>query len=367
MGMRFLRLPGLVLLCLCLSVVVQGPAAAQPEASFDPQTLNAYLDRLGHEQKFMGTADIDSAGADVYSRSVGFISARGDTVMADGKTVYRVGSITKTFTAVMIMQLVEEGQLSLSTRLARFYPDLPQADGVTLEDLLRHQSGIPNLGGSDLPKKWFKETPTKQQKLDLLRGLEPEFKPGAKESYSNTNYVVLEFIIEDVTGESYPAQLQERITEPLDLQRTYFGDSIEARQNEAASFRFVESRWERLPTIDPTISGGAGGIVSTPSDLTDFIYSLFEGELVSQQSLNKMETLKRGMGIGMYEIEYSGAFALGHKGGGQGFFSHLAYFPDRKVAVSYSANGLNGSRDDIFAGIVSIYFGNGLDEVPNLD
>jgi CubicO group peptidase (beta-lactamase class C family) len=355
--MNLVRLTRRILLIMLVVASVPAQVIAQTEASFDRVKMDAYLDALNNEQRFMGTVDIDSAGSDVYNHSVGFISAEDDTVMADEQTIYRIGSITKTFTAVVIMQLVEEGSLSLSTNLAQFYPNVPQANSVTIEDLLRHQSGIPGLSASTLPQEWLRDTPTKQQKLELLRGLEPDFEPGSKESYSNTNYVILEFIIEEVTGESYPAQIEQRITKPLGLQRTHFGDSIDVEHNEAASFEFRSSQWRKMPAIDPSIPGGAGGIVSTPSDLTDFIYALFESQLVSQESLNTMTTLQQGMGIGMYEIEYSGALALGHKGGGQGFFSHLAYFPGRKVAVAYSANGLDYSRDDIFAGVASIYFG----------
>lgn len=369
--MRSFRLLHAVLLCAALSVLVPQWVIAQPEASFDRQKLDAYVNTLYDANKFMGTVDIDSAGTDVYDRSVGFISAQGDTVMADGQTVYRIGSVTKTFTATMMMQLIDEGKLSLSTTLQTFYPDIPQFGTVTMEHLLRHQSGIPNFGGSTLPKTWLRgKPPTKQQKLDFLRDLEPAFDPGSTSRYSNTNYVMLEFIIEDVTGEPYAAQLRERITEPLDLRRTYFGDAIDVRQNEAAAFGRNESRWVKRRTIDPSIPGGAGGIVSTPSDLTSFIHALFNGELTSQESLNEMTTLQDGMGAGMYEIEYPDAFAIGHKGGGQGFFSHLAYVPDQKVAVAYSANGLDESRDDIFAGIMSIYFGRDFDlpdYEPDLD
>ena len=342
------------------------PVVAQTGASFDRQKMDTYLDRLNQEQKFMGSVAIDSAGRDVYDHSVGFISAEADTVRADVQTIYRIGSITKTFTAVMIMQLIEEDELSLSTKLQTFYPGVPQSDRITMEHLLRHQSGIQNLSGSTLPKTWLQETPTKQQKLDVLRSLDSAFEPGSKSRYSNTNYVVLEFVIEAVTGQSYGGQLQERITDPLNLQRTYFGDRIDVHHNEAAAFKFDTSNWTKVPAIDPIIPGGAGGIVSTPNDLTDFIHALFEGELVSRESLRAMSTLQEGMGIGMYEIEYPGALALGHKGGGQGFFSHLGYFPDQKVAVAYSANGLNDSRDDIFAGVVSLYFDNAF-TLPDLE
>ena len=347
--------------CVLVFVAASNPVAAQNQASFDRQKLDGYLNDLNRADRLMGTVAIDSAGRDVYDHSVGFISATQDTVMADGETIYRIGSITKTFTAVMVMQLVEEGEVSLSTRLEKFFPDLPQFESVTIEHLLRHRSGIPGLSASSLPQQWFKETPSKQQKMELFRSLESEFPPGSQERYSNTNYVVLEFIIEDLTGQPYEAVLEERITEPLGLQRTHFGDSIDVERNEAASYKYDGSEWNRLPAIDPSIPGGAGGVVSTPNDLTDFIYALFEGELVSEASLQKMMTLKDGMGIGMYEIEAPGVYALGHKGGGQGFFSHLAYVPDQNAAIAYSANALNHSRDEIFATVVGIYFGREVD------
>lgn len=354
----------LAVLALFVSACASSPDT--PEASFDRQKMNTYIQKLNEAQRFMGTVDIDSTGRDVYDHSVGFISTQGDTVMADHQTMYRIGSITKTFTATMIIQLVDEGKLSLSTKLRDFYPGIPQSDSITMEHLLRHQSGIRNVSGSTLPREWLTETPTKQQKLDLFRSLEPVFDPGATTRYSNTNFALLGLIIEDITGESYAAQLQHRIAEPLGLRRTRYGGRIDVRQNEAASFRFDQSRWEKRSAIDLRIPGGAGGVVSTPDDLTDFIHGLFEAGLVSQASLERMTDLQDGMGMGLYELESPTAFALGHRGGIDGFRSHLAYFPDREVAVAYSANGLNYSRDDIFDGVTSIYFGQAF-PLPDVD
>src|SRR5699024_1527609 len=99
------------------------------------------------------------------------------------------------------------------------------------------------------------------------------------------NYVLLGYIIEDITGDTYANQLKKRIVEPLNLKHTYYGGPINPAKNEAASFRFVNRKWEKLPSVDLSIPGGAGGIVSTPHDLVKFIYALFKGELVSQQSL----------------------------------------------------------------------------------
>lgn len=347
-----------LILCILFSFAGLLPVVAQTEGSFDRQKLNTYLNSLYHGQKFMGTVDIDSAGSDVYNQSVGFISAEKDTIMANGQTIYRIGSITKMFTATIVMQLIEEDRLTLSTTLSKFFPDMSQYESVTVEHLLRHQSGIPNLTPSNIPQKWLTEPPTMQEKLAFFKGLELEFKPGSNTSYSNTNYSVFELIIEGITGEPYASQLQKRITGPLNLRHTYFGGSSKDRQNEAASFEFEESRWKEQPESNLSISGSAGGILSTPDDLTDFIHALFEGKLVSQKSLDKMTTFQEGIGLGMStRIPFADGYAYGHTGGIDGFQSLVCYFPGRKVAMAYTGNGLNYSSNDLRMGLLRIYFG----------
>lgn len=338
----------------------------QTNASFDRQKLTNYLNTLNQEQKFMGSVAIDSAGTEVYNRSFGLINKQGDIVKADTQTKYHIGSITKTFTATMIMQLVEEGKLSLSTKLADYYSDIPQADSITIEHLLRHQSGLYNFTKAHDYIEWKTEQRSKEQMLEEFRNYSPQFTPGSKTRYSNTNYVLLSYIIEDITGTSYAKQLKKRITAPLELQHTYYGDGIDPAENEAASFRYRDEQWNAMPETDMSIPSGAGAIVSTPDDLTDFIYALFEGKLVSEQSLEKMTSFENRMGIGLIKSPFYNTFTYGHSGTIDGFRSHLAYFPDQKVAMAITANGMNYKMNDILIGIPSIYFGKDF-EIPNFD
>lgn len=355
-----------VFLSLLLLIAFQTNSPAQTSASFDQQKMTTYLNALQEKNKFMGSVAFDSAGNEVYNRSFGFIDAQENSTLANGETKYRIGSVSKTFTAVMIMQLIEEGELSLSTKLADYYPELPQAEDITVEHLLRHQSGLFNFTNAPDYPKWMTEERSKEQLLEIFRNDTSQFDPGSQTNYSNTNYVLLTYIIEDITGESYAAQLQKRIAEPLDLQHTYYGNGIDTGQNEAASFQFAQSQWNILPETDLSIPGGAGGIVSTPDDMTDFIRALFEGKLVSQESLDKMTTIEDRLGLGLMKIPFHDSFAYGHNGGIDGFQSNLSYFPDEEVAFAFTSNGLNYAMNDILVGLLSIYFGHEF-EIPSFE
>ena len=361
--MKFFRLK--LIACLFATLfLLQASADAQSSKVFDREKLDTFFNKLADENKMMGSVAIDSAGREVYRKTVGFMNT--DRKKADDQTRYRIGSVTKTFTATMIMQLVEEGKLSLSTRLSEYYPRIPQADSITVKHMLKHQSGLFNFTNASDYSRWMTEQRSREQMLELFRGQEPQFSPGAQTSYSNTNYVLLGYIIEDITGKAYAQQLQQRIVKPLNLQHTYYGDGIDSGRNEAASFRFTQSDWSKAPETDMSIPGGAGGIVSTPDDLTDFISALFAGELVSQESLDKMTRTEQRLGMGLMKIPFYDTYAYGHNGGIDGFQSNLSYFPKEKVAMAFTGNGLNYNMNDILIGILSIYFGKDF-QIPSFD
>lgn len=351
---------------LLMGFILQPLAGAQSVSSFDKEKMDSYLNKLEQKDKFMGSLAIDSAGQQVYSYSAGYRRPGDKKAKADAQTIYRIGSVTKTFTATMIMQLIEEGKLSLSTKLTTFYPEIPQADRITIEHMLRHQSGLYNFTNAPDYPEWMTEKRSKEQMLELFRKREAEFNPGSKTKYSNTNYVLLGYIIEDITGESYAVQLQKRIVEPLDLNHTHYGDGIDPEKGEAVSFRYAQSEWSAMPETDMSIPGGAGAIVSTPDELTDFIRALFEGKLVSEESLDKMTTINQGLGIGLMKIPFDNFYAYGHNGGIDGFQSNLSYFPQREVAFAFTGNGLNYSMNNILIGTWSIYFEKPF-EIPSLD
>ncbi|WP_445663959.1 serine hydrolase domain-containing protein [Fodinibius sp. AD559] len=362
--MRVLRFKN-VFLGVLIVVLMQSLALGQASATFDKQKLDTYLEKLAEKNKMMGSLTIDSAGSTAYHKAVGFRDVE-NNLRADADTKYRIGSITKTYTATMIMQLVDKDKLSLSTPLADFYPQIPQSESITIEHLLRHQSGLYNFTNAPNYLDWMTEARSKEELLQIFYEDEPQFDPGAQISYSNTNYVLLQFILEDITGESYAEQLKKRIVEPLNLQHTHYGDNIEPAKNEALSYQFLDEQWNLASETHLSIPGGAGAIVSTNAEMITFIRALFEGKLVSQNSLDKMTSTEQGFGIGLIKVPFHDKYAFGHNGGIDGFQSHLSYFPQEDVSIALTTNGLQYSLNDILIGALSIYFG--LDfEIPSLD
>ncbi|HKK45339.1 MAG TPA: serine hydrolase domain-containing protein [Balneolaceae bacterium] len=332
-------------------------AWAQSSDGFNKQKLDAYIDTLFQNHKVMGSLEIDSAGQTVFERTWGFRELQDDSLRSNMETEYRIGSITKMFTATMIFQLIEEGKLSLSTKLSKFYPDIPKADSITIGNLMHHQSGIFNFTNAPDYQNYMTEKHSEKQMLQIFRGQKSQFTPGSKTSYSNTNYVLLGYIIENLTGDSYADQLQKRIVDPLKLKHTYYGDDIDPQQNEAASFRWQSGKWQKMPETDMSIPGGAGAIVSTPADLIQFIRALFNGKLVSKKSLDHMTSFESGLGMGMMKAPFDNEFAYGHTGGIDGFQSNLFYFPKEDVTVAFTGNAMDYSMNSMLIGVLSIYFG----------
>ena len=182
-----------------------------------------------------------------------------------------------------------------------------------------------------------------------------DFQPNEKFSYSNSGYVVLGYIIEKVSKQSYSKYLSNRITSKIGLSNTYVGAKTDTKKNESFSYRFSNS-WEQGPETDMSIPGGAGAIVSTPADLTKFIESLFSLKLVSNSSLEQMKTMTDGYGMGMFQFPFYTKQAYGHNGGIDGFGSTLEYFPEDSLALAYCTNGQVYPMNNILIGVLSIYF-----------
>jgi D-alanyl-D-alanine carboxypeptidase len=232
----------------------------------------------------------------VISKSSGYTEPDGKVAWTmDTQTA--LGSITKTFTAVVIMQLVEEGKLSLDDTIDTWFPDQPNADKITVRMLLSHTSGVANFiqPYNERDPKWSKEW----EPLDLIAEANkfgPLDEPGSKTAhYANTNYFLLGLIIEKVTGNSWEQEVRSRIVEPLEMKDTAFlgndgvwgGTLIEGFAKTADGY-IGTLEIPNLPHA--TTAWAAGGVVSTLSDLMTFASAIFDGKLVSQESLAEMAT-----------------------------------------------------------------------------
>jgi D-alanyl-D-alanine carboxypeptidase len=324
--------------------------------SFNKPKLDSLMDILAEKNNAMGSLTISRNGVVVYSRAIGYSYISGNEKLpATDQTKYRIGSISKMFTATLIFQLIEDGKLSLTTTVDKFFPQLPNANKITISNLLNHRSGLHNFTDDPEYLTWMTSPKTKDDMLAIITKGGIDFQPNEKFSYSNSNYVVLGYIIEKVSKQSYSKYLNDRITSRIGLSNTYVGTKTDTKKNESFSYRFLNS-WEQAPETDMSIPCGAGAIVSTPADLTKFIESLFSLKLVSNSSLEQMKTMTDGYGMGMFQFPFYTKQAYGHNGGIDGFASTLEYFPEDSLALAYCTNGQVYPMNNILIGVLSIYF-----------
>jgi D-alanyl-D-alanine carboxypeptidase len=340
---------------ILLTVFTLGIAFSQPP---NKAKLDSLFNILDKNNKAMGSLTLSKNGTVIYSRSIGysFISDK-EKKPASNLTKYRIGSISKMFTSTMIFQLVEEGKLKLNTTIDTYFPTIPNAKKITISNLLNHRSGIHNFTDDPGYTALMTLPKTHDEMIAIISKNKADFQPNEKAAYSNSNFVLLGYIIEKVTNQPYSKNLTDRITSKIGLLNTYYGGKTNISNNECFSYRFINS-WEQEKETDMSIPGGAGAIVSTPTDLTKFIEALFSGKLVSQNSLNQMKTITDGYGMGMFQIPFYDKKGYGHNGGIDGFQSNLAYFPNDGLAIAYCTNGAVYPMNDILIGVLSIYFNN---------
>lgn len=335
-----------VLLCSTLTAFAQ--------STINKAKMDSLMQTLETHNKMMGNIAIMEGDKILYSRALGYLQIEGKHA-ANTQTRYRIGSITKMFTATMIFQLIEEKKLTLQTTLSTYFPQLPNASIITIEQLLNHHSGLFNF--TDSAGMAFLSKPhSKAEMLQLFSRQKPVFQPGDSVGYSNTNYVLLGYIIESITGKSYQANLKSRIAKKAGLKKTTVGGKINPKKNEAYSYGFDGVNWSIDSETDMSTPGGAGAIVSTASELTQFIQALFGGKLVSKASLEEMKTIKDGFGKGMFQVPFYEHAGFAHNGSIDGFSSSLCYFPDKKLSIALLCNGLAYQMNDIMIGILSICY-----------
>ena len=344
------------LLTAVLTLVSLTAGSAQTEdGQVDKAKLDRFFDRLDEKKKAMASLTIAKDGKVLYTRVIGYGQITGtERKPLSAASRFRIGSITKMFTAVMIFQLAEERKLKLSDTLDKFFPQVPNAHKITIAHILAHRSGIPN----SRPTTSKANAVTKDEVLALISRNTPDFEPGTKHSYSNSGYFVLGLIVEKLAGKSYAEALEERIASRIGLKDTYAatGD-IDVNKNETHAYFHVGGDWKQMTEIHSSILFGGGQIVSTPNDLAKFIHALFELKLISRENLNQMKTIRDGEGLGMTTFTFAGKAFYGESGGGDNRGAWLAYEPEEKLAVAYATNAKIYPVSNIMSGVVDIYYG----------
>ncbi|MDQ3016689.1 MAG: beta-lactamase family protein [Bacteroidota bacterium] len=322
--------------------------------SIDTAKLNTFFKALDDNQKFMGSIAVSRDGKLLYAKSVGYSDVDNKSILNEN-TMYRIGSITKTFTATLVMKAVEQGKLKLDQTINKYFFSLPNADKITIRHLLHHRSGVHDFTNDEAYPGYMTQPKTKAQMLDYIIKGGSDFAPDSKAEYSNSNYVLLTYVLEEVFKQPYPSLLKKYIYDPAKLVHTFYGGTIEPTRNEAYSYSFV-SAWIKESETNMSIPMGAGGIVSTPLDLIRFADALYNGKLITMESLQQMKMIQDGYGMGMIQVPFNEKKGYGHGGSIDGFQSLFYYFPEDKVSFALTSNGTNYNNNDISIAVLSAVF-----------
>lgn len=320
----------------------------------DKEKLDSYFEALEENDKLMGSIVLSHEGRQVYSKVFGF-SDFDNGIKSNRESKYRVGSITKMFTATLVFKAIEDNKIKLDDTIEEFFPDIKHANAITIDHLLNHKSGINNFTSNPDYLTWHTEPKNRKELYDIILAGGSDFEPNSKSQYSNANYVLLTWLMEDLYGKKYPTLIKEFITEPLKLPDTYVGVKTDAGSGETYSYTFA-GNWKKEKETDMSIPLGAGAIVSTPRDLVRFIEGLFDGKVVSSASLEQMKTISGNFGRGMIRIPFNDKWSYGHTGGIDGFVSMLSYFPEEKFTLALITNGNNYDTNEAAIAALSAFF-----------
>lgn len=340
---------------LLLFIIAITSASNAQQTKF--QKIDSLLTFLNINNKFMGELSIIEKGKMVFSKAYGFADVESGKKL-DVNTKLKIGSITKTFTATMIMQLVDEKKLTLETKLSKFYPKIPNADKITIHHLLHHRTGIPDFLNDDPTVGEFIYVENKKE--DLVKRMEnytSAFEPNSQHKYSNSNYNLLGYIIEDITKKSFSENLNTRIVKKIGLKNTLFPTKIDVSKNEGYSYFFDGKNWAKVPEWHSSLSFAAGAMASTTADLNLFLEALLEGKLTSKSSLEQMKSMEDYYGKGLIIAPFEDRKFYGHTGGIENFRAAAGYNPEDKTGFSIIVNGDNYSRNDIMIGVLSLFYG----------
>ncbi|WP_261858301.1 serine hydrolase domain-containing protein [Photobacterium sanguinicancri] len=337
---------------------------AVAERAFDKAKMDQYLHSLADNNKATLSVVFTEKGQVTYSKQT--VLPKGAITAFKGNQQYKVGSITKTFTSVLVFQQIEQGKLTLSTPLSDFYPNIKNAEKITIGQLLSHRSGIFNYTNAPEFNAYFAKYQDKKELLARIASYKPVFEPDASYEYSNSNYALLGYILEDVTGKSYTDLVQNNIISPLDLKETKYCAEEADCGKALKSFYFYQGHWNLMPQWSMSVANSAGAVLSTPYDLTRFIRALFHGELISHQSLAMMKGIKNTTSKGLFKLPFYTKSSYGHRGKIESFLSDVSYFDADDVALSVTVDALNHNFNDILVAVLSIYFDRPF-ELPDFD
>ena len=333
-------------------------ATAAPPAGYArgaDGVIKAYVD----PGVFSGSVLVAKDGKPVFRKAYG-LADREWNVANTPETRFRLGSITKQFTATAILQLAEQGKLSVDDPISKYYPAAPAAWApITLKHLLTHTSGIPSytaIPGFFAQQARLDKTP--DEIIALTRDKPLDFPPGSKYAYDNTGYILLGYVVEKVSGQPYAAYLQDHIFTPLGMKDTGYDVSDTVLPRRASGYSVAGGKAKNAAFLAMSLPYAAGSLYSTVDDLLIWDQALHSGKAIKPASVAAMFTdygFKYGFGQSI-RVQKDGRRIWGHNGGINGFSTQINHLPDEGLTVIVLANIEQAPSGRIADKLSSLYF-----------
>ncbi|RPI16449.1 MAG: serine hydrolase [Ignavibacteriae bacterium] len=328
------------------------------------QKIDEYLNKCFEKELFNGSVLVSNNTGVMLKKGYGYANLEWN-IPNEADTKFRLGSITKQFTAMLILQLVEKGQVKLDGKISDYLPYYPKKTGdkITIHNLLNHTSGIFNYTndpaffrkGSFLPM-------TPEQLIKTFADKELDFEPGTKWNYSNSGYIVLGAIIEQVTGKTYETMLQENIFTPLGMKNTGYDHMETVLPKRASGYERSFNGMRNTSYIDMSLPFSAGSLYSTVEDLYIWGEALYTDKLVTYETMQKMLTPymnEYGYGIRIDKVSLEGTenfTVIGHSGGINGFNTVMVRIPESKSTIILLCNTPPMNETEIASSIINILY-----------
>ena len=324
----------------------------------DTPRMEAVVQTYVQNKTFMGSVLVARGSEVILSKGYGSANLEWN-VPNTPATKFRLGSITKQFTAASILLLEERGKLTLDDPIKKYVPDAPKEwDKITIFNLLTHTSGIPNFTGLPDYKTLKLDAMPVAKTIVTVRDKPLDFPPGEKMSYSNSGYLVLGHVIETVTGGSYEKFVTDNIFTPLGMKDSGYDSNTAIIPRRASGYMPSPAGPVNAGFLHMSIPHAAGALYSTTEDLLRWQQGLFGGKVVSPASLAKMTTpFKDNYALGLTVQTANGRKVIQHGGGIDGFNTFLAYYPDDRLTVAVLANINGQTPNQIAAKLADLAYG----------
>jgi CubicO group peptidase (beta-lactamase class C family) len=337
-GISYLSAVRLGALLFMWALAFSAPTWAETPAALDLKFDAAVADAMKN-QGFMGAVLVANGDRVLFSRGYGEANLEW-SIPNSPDTEFRLGSLTKQFTAALVLKLQEGGKLKINDKISTYLPDAPKAwANITVAELLGHTSGIPNFTDDPTFGVWSASPHTPAELLAFFKDKPLDFPPGTKFAYSNSNYAVLGVLIEKLGDGAYGEQLKSRLFDPLGMTHTGLDSDDLILPKRASGYRpragaLVYARSESM-----TVPWAAGGLYATTGDLLRWERALFGTKVISADSLKRMTTPGLGhYGLGLFSEKIDGKTVISHGGGIEGFNTELYYAPETDVTVVVLSN-----------------------------